>query len=122
MRLALESDPNIHLIRSYGDGRIAINDESLTHPCIVSPRSLVRDWPATSVAALDATLFEPLLAGGAQIILLGEGETQQFPPSELRKLCRSRGIALESMNLGAACRTYNILANEGRAIVAGLFP
>ncbi len=122
MRLALESDPNIYLVRSYGDGRVAINDESLTHPCVVSPRTLLRDWPAGSIVALDAALFEPLLATGAQIVLLGAGETQELASSEIRKLCRSRGIALESMNLGAACRTYNILANEGRAVVAGLFP
>jgi uncharacterized protein len=122
MRLALESDPNINLVRSYGSGLITIGDVSLSHPCVVSPQSLLCDWQATSIASLDATQFEPLLAGGARIVLLGAGEIQEWPSAEIRKLCRVRGIALESMNLGAACRTYNILASEQRAVAAGLFP
>ena len=122
MRLALESDPNIHLVRSYGDGLITIGEESLSHPCVVSPQRLMRDWQAISLTSLAAPQFEPLLATGARIVLLGAGETQQWPSAEIRKLCRLRGIALECMNLGAACRTYNILASEQRAVVAGLFP
>ena len=122
MRLALESDPNIHLVRSYGNGVITIGEQSLSQPCVVSPRTLLHDWQATSISALDTTQFEELVITGANIVLLGEGEMQQMAPAEIRKLCRARGIALECMNLGAACRTYNILANEQRAVVAGLFP
>ena len=122
MRLALESDPNIHLVRSYGNGVITIGEQSLSQPCVVSPQTLLRDWQATSISTLDMTQFEKLVITGAHIVLLGEGEMQQVPPAEIRKLCRVRGIALECMNLGAACRTYNILANEQRAVVAGLFP
>jgi uncharacterized protein len=55
-------------------------------------------------------------------VLLGEGETQPLPGADIRALFRARGIALECMNLGAACRTYNILANEARSVLAGLFP
>jgi uncharacterized protein len=31
-----------------------------------------------------------------------------------------RGIGVEIMDTGAACRTYNILAGEGRTVVAAL--
>jgi uncharacterized protein len=122
MRLALESDPGIHLVRSYGEGVITIGSESVRGPCVVSPHTLRTDWAATSIAELTAALMEPLLATGATIILLGSDESQLLPPAALRQLCRTRAIALESMNLGAACRTYNILAGEQRAVVAGLFP
>ena len=122
MRLALESDPNIKLVRSYGGGIVTIGEEALSRPCAVSPTTLLRDWDATSIATLSAAQFEKLLGAGATIVLLGEGETQRLPPTELRKLCRERGIALECMNLGAACRTYNILASEQRAVIAGLSP
>jgi uncharacterized protein len=40
----------------------------------------------------------------------------------LRRMLEARGVALEVMNLGAACRTYNVLAQERREVVAGLFP
>jgi uncharacterized protein len=122
MRLALESDPNIHLVRSYGAGLITIGEESLSRPCAVSPQTLLRDWEAISIATMTAPQVDKLLGVGATIVLLGEGETQQLPSAEIRKLCRLRGIALECMNLGAACRTYNILANEQRSVIAGLFP
>lgn len=122
MRLALESDPNINLVRSYGSGIIMIGSTQITRPCVVSVRSLLLDWTATSVAGLTCAQLEPLLAMQASIVILGAGQVQEFPDAAIRKLCRSKGIALESMNLGAACRTYNILAGEERAVVAGLFP
>jgi uncharacterized protein len=122
MRLALESDPNINLIRSYGDGSITIGTQQITRPCVVSPRELLLDWVATSIKDLSAVELEPLLTRGANIVLLGAGVTQQWPDAAIRRLCRTQGIALECMDLGAACRTYNILASEERAVIAGLFP
>jgi uncharacterized protein len=122
MRLALESDPNINLIRSYGDGVITIGTQQLTRPCVVSPRHLQSDWSAISIAQLTLEQLQPLIAASASIVLLGAPGAQQWPEAAIRQLCRAKGIALECMNLGAACRTYNILASEERAVVAGLFP
>jgi uncharacterized protein len=122
MRLALESDPNIHLIRSYEGGVISIGAQQITRPCAVSPRSLILEWPATSVGALTEVQLDLLLDTGANIVLLGANGTPQLPGAAIRARCRAKGIALETMNLGAACRTYNILASEDRAVVAGLFP
>lgn len=118
-------------MRRYGGGEIVIGAHSIVRPCIVTPTTLVLDWGVGSFAELSdspleeshlASLLEPLLATGANIVLLGAGETQPFPSARLRAAFRARTIALECMNLGAACRTYNILANEERAVVAGLFP
>jgi uncharacterized protein len=122
MRLALESDASINLVRSYGGGLIRIGEQQLARPCVISPHALISDWAATSVLELTQEQFAQLFNTHATIVLLGTDEAQQLPPAEIRALCRSRGIALETMNLGAACRTYNILASEQRAVVAGLFP
>ena len=122
MRLALDSDSRIHLVRRYGGGQILIGEQLITRPCIVSPERLVLDWEAGSFAELSQTQLEPLLAFGAEIVLIGSGETQPYPNPQLRALLRGRGFALEYMSLGAACRTYNILASEQRVVVAGLFP
>jgi uncharacterized protein len=131
MRLALDSDPRINLVRRYGEGEIVIGAQRIVRPCIVTRDRLVLDWTVGSFeqlieARLEAaqlqSQLEPLLTAGAGIVLLGAGETQRFPDARLRALFRERSIALECMNLGAACRTYNILANEERAVVAGLFP
>lgn len=122
MRLALESDPNIHLIRSYGGGVITIGAQQFTRPCVVSARQLLPEWAATSIAQLTAEALAPLIALQATIVLLGADGPQQLPQAAIRQLCRAKGIALECMNLGAACRTFNILASEDRAVAAGLFP
>jgi uncharacterized protein len=127
MRLALESDARIHLVRSYGGGELVIGSEHIRRPCLVSPERLMLDWPVNSFAELseaDVTdvALETLLQFGAPIVLLGSGDSQPLPSARLRVAFRARSLGLECMNLGAACRTYNVLASEQRAVVAGLFP
>jgi uncharacterized protein len=122
MRLSLDSDPRINLVRRYDAGVIVIGEQRITRPCIVSPQELLLDWSASSIAELSESDLQPLLARRADIVLLGGGETQQLPGSALRAMFRAHGIAPECMSLGAACRTYNILASEARSVLAGLFP
>jgi uncharacterized protein len=122
MRLSLDSDPRINLVRRYDAGVIVIGEQHITRPCIVTPQQLLLDWSASSIAELSESQLEPLLALRTDIVLLGAGEIQQWPPAEIRAAFRTRGIALECMSLGAACRTYNILASEARSVLAGLFP
>jgi uncharacterized protein len=122
MRLVLDSDPRINLVRRYDAGAIVIGEQRITRPCLVTPQQLQLDWAASSIAGLCAAQLEPLWALRADIVLLGEGEMQALPDASIRAAFRDRGIALECMNLGAACRTYNILANEARSVLAGLFP
>jgi uncharacterized protein len=55
------------------------------------------------------------------LVLLGTGPTQRFPPMEIRAALTSRGVGLEVMDLGAACRTYNVLVQEERRVAAALF-
>jgi uncharacterized protein len=122
MRLVLDSDSRINLIRRYGNGEILIGEQLITRPLIITPTKLVLDWSATSLAELTEAQLEPLFALSADVVLLGAGETQSFARAPVRAIFRTRRIALECMTLGAACRTYNILANEQRNVAAGLFP
>jgi uncharacterized protein len=122
MRLVLDSDPRILLVRSYGGGAIVVGEQRLTQPFIVYPERLVLDWSAISIRTIDLHQAAALCAPDTEVVLLGAGEESVLPEASLRSLFRARGIALECMNLGAACRTYNVLANEGRPVAAGLFP
>ncbi|MFI4868992.1 MAG: Mth938-like domain-containing protein [Steroidobacterales bacterium] len=122
MRLLLDSDPRINLVRRYDAGVIEIGERQITRPCLVTPQQLVLDWDASSIAGLSEPQLEPLWALRAAIVLLGAAEYQQPPTAAIRAAFHDRGIALECMSLGAACRTYNILANEARSVIAGLFP
>jgi uncharacterized protein len=122
MRLSLDYDPRINLVRRYDAGVIVIGEQRITRPCIVTPQQLLLDWSVTSIPELSESQLEPLLALRTDIVLLGAGEIQQWPRAQIRAALRTRGIALECMSLGAACRTYNILASEARSVLAGLFP
>jgi uncharacterized protein len=122
MRLVLDSDPKVYTVRHYAPGEILIGEQRLTRPCIVSAHRVITDWDVSTAAALSLEGLEPLLALQPAIVLLGALDVQQPLERTLRRSLQQRGIALEYMNLGAACRTYNILVQEERRVAAGLFP
>jgi uncharacterized protein len=77
------------------------------------------------VSASDVTLntLAPVIEhGGVQILLLGLGRSASAVPAALRTALRAAGIALEAMDTGAACRTYNVLVAEDRRVAAALIP
>jgi uncharacterized protein len=122
MRLHLDSDPRIHTIRRYGPGEIVVGEQVLRGACIISATRVVADWTAASAATLDEAQLAPILELRPALILLGAREGTAPAPRALVVLLQRRGVGVESMTLGAACRTYNVLVHEGRAVVAGLFP
>jgi len=122
MRLVLDSDPAVYTVRRYAAGEIVVNDQRLTAPCILSAQRLIVDWAASPLAPISAADLAPLLELAPAILLLGWSQQPQVPDASVRRALAGRGVALECMSLGAACRTYNILVQEGRPVVAGLFP
>jgi uncharacterized protein len=120
MRLVIDSDARILSIRGYSAGEILVGEQRLRAPFIVCPQTLIEHWPVTAVSLLTGEQLAPLLALGPRIVLLGSTRTGERPPVALRRALEAQGIALECMELGAACRTYNVLAQEGRSVAAGL--
>ncbi|MDH5829538.1 Mth938-like domain-containing protein [Luteimonas sp. M1R5S18] len=112
--------PDFDYFLRGADGRSAlVNDRRLERSFVVAPDRLVEDWPVGDVRALEAADLEPLLALQPELIVLGSGASQAFPPPEAMAACLARGIGLETMTNAAAARTYNVLAGEGRRVVAG---
>ena len=119
MQLTLERPDYAYALRG-ADGRHAlVNERSLEASFIVAPDVLVESWPVTDITAMRPADLDPLLALAPEIVLLGSGETQAFPPAEVMAACLQRGIGLEAMTNAAAARTFNVLASEGRRVVAG---
>ena len=71
---------------------------------------------------LDVDCLAPALAekGEMRVLILGTGEHQVFPAAAVRRAFAEAGLALEPMDTGAACRTYNVLLAEGRPVGAAL--
>lgn len=109
------------VINGYGDGGFRIAGERVEGSVIVFPQHFVA-WPVSDAASLRAEDFAPLIeaAGEIDILLLGCGSGAPVFDPALRALLREHRIALDAMDTGAACRTYNILLTESRAIAAAL--
>jgi uncharacterized protein len=122
MKFTLDSRSDIHLIRGYDRGEVRIGELVQHAPCIVTADQLILDWQVRDVATLSAIELEPLFALKPDVVLLGTGAKQIFPASAIRQAFAARRVGLEVMDLGAACRTYNILVQEERRVAAALFP
>jgi uncharacterized protein len=109
------------VIRRVSGGSIVINDEEHSTPIALTPEELLGEWPAAPVAELAEDHFDAVLASRPEIVLLGTGLTNIFPPRELTFAFARKGIGLEVMDTAAAARTFNVLANEGRRVAAVLY-
>ncbi len=109
------------LIDRYGAGGFRIGGESFAGSVLVSG-SLAIAWAATGLPEVTIESLAPLFAGAEafDLLLLGCGPRLVLPPAALRAALKPRGVALEAMDTGAACRTFNVLTGDGRRVAAAL--
>lgn len=119
MQLTLEHPDHAYVLRSADGSCALVNDRRLTSSFILAPDTLIEDWPAAAIGLLTPELLRPLLDLEPQVIVLGSGERQAFAPAITQAACLQAGVGFEVMNNAAAARTFNILAGEGRRVVAG---
>ena len=121
MKFTLEDSSRVNLVRGYSPQEIRIGNQRLNASCIVTADTLITQWEPASFADLKPEHLEAILALQPELVLLGTGPTQRFPPAAIRAVFTSGGLGLEVMDLGAACRTFNILVQEERRVAAALF-
>lgn len=120
MKLHLSNTAGLNIFTAYGEGYVSINNQRHEGNMIVLPTELRSAWTAARPDSLTEADMEQLLGLGTEIVLLGTGSRLRFPPGPLLRPFAAAGIGLEVMDLQAACRTYNILATEGRKVAAAL--
>lgn len=120
MKFAEIQDSGANLIEAYGDGRVRINGRDYARSVAVSAEDLLLDWGPEDVEGLNTEHLEAVLGETTQVLILGTGARQRFPEPPVHFALLERGIGVEVMDTGAACRTYNILVSEGRDVVAAL--
>ena len=108
-------------IDAYGNGGFRFADMSHRGSILCLP-SGIHAWPPAGPADITAPALAAALAekDALGVLLLGTGQRQVFPDSDVREAFAAAGIALEAMDTGAACRTYNVLLAEGRPVGAAL--
>jgi uncharacterized protein len=107
-------------VTAYGSGWIAIQGEKITHSVLITSEGLRLDWNCQSFEDLGPQHFAQLADLDVELIIFGSGERLRFPKPEWQVGLMQRRLGLETMDTQAACRTYNILAGEGRKVAAAL--
>jgi len=120
MQLTEDTNNVQYQIRAYEPGKITINDEVYTQSLIITPTSLITHWEPQSLEELTAQHLEEILALKPEIILLGTGQQFRMPATSLLAPIYAHRRNVESMNTGAACRTFIALSSEGRNVAAAL--
>ncbi|MBI5331814.1 MAG: Mth938-like domain-containing protein [Betaproteobacteria bacterium] len=121
MKLHRDQPDLAYTITGHGPGYIQVNATRHATGLVVLPDEVVTDW-AASLAELVPAHFDVLLIRAPEIVLLGTGARHTFPSPALYAVLLKAGIGVEVMDTPAACRTYNVLAGEGRRVAAGLIP
>ncbi|MDQ7988394.1 MAG: Mth938-like domain-containing protein [Candidatus Dactylopiibacterium sp.] len=120
MKLSKEHTEGVVLIDAYDASSVTVAGEAHAASLLVSPDAGARSWAVTGIDALTPQRLQDVVSARPAVVLIGTGRRQRFPPSTvLRPLIEAR-IGFEIMDTGSACRTYNLLAAEGRKVLAAL--
>jgi uncharacterized protein len=120
LKLHADARSTKHTVTAYGPGQVSIDGTLYSRSLLLLPDRIDAGWGPAGFAALAAEHIAALLPLACDVILLGTGTRQRFPaPALLRPLIEA-GRGVEVMDTPAACRTYNVLAAEGRRPAAAL--
>ncbi len=121
MKLHLNADPNQLLFTGYGEDHVLINGRRQEASLLLTTSGIeIAPWVGMRFDALTAAHFEWVAQHELDILLLGTGAQLRFPHPSLTRALMEAHIGLEVMDIGALCRTYNILATEGRSVGAAV--
>jgi uncharacterized protein len=110
----------VNAVTAIAPGLVRINTQAYTRSLVLPWRGDVMAWPCDAFEQLRAEHFEQLLTLAPELVIFGSGERLRFAAPALMRALIERRIGVETMDTGAACRTYNVLAAEGRSVLAAL--
>jgi len=120
MKMQADRMEGQNAISRHGPDGIIVNGVEFTASVVVPWRGAVNAWGADAFDALSADHFARLAALAPELVIFGSGRRLRFPKPALLQPLMARRIGFETMDTAAACRTYNVLLAEGRAVVAAL--
>ena len=120
MQLNLHDNSDHNAVRHYDAESVTINETRFESSLLVMPDGVLRAWSVSAVAELDEAAALPLIELEPEVVIVGTGHRQVFPDRAFLRSFLTRGIGCEIMDTGAACRTYNVLAEEERRVLGAL--
>lgn len=120
MKFQLDQPQGGNIISEHDLRTVWVNGVKHQHSVLVPWQGTVEPWQVARFEDLEDAHFQRILALKPELVIFGSGSKIRFAkPALYRGLIEAR-IGMETMDLGAACRTYNVLASEGRAVLAAL--
>jgi uncharacterized protein len=118
MELSFEHPGEYLFVRRVGADTITIVDREFHTSLLLTPEQVVEPWAVTDATAMTIDDVDTIAALGPEVVIIGTGTTQRFPPAAVMAGFLRKGIGVEAMTSGAAARTYSLLAAEGRRVLA----
>ena len=120
MKMHAERPEGTNAISRHAPEGVIVAGVEHRHSVLVPWRGEVQPWAVDRFETLEAASFEPVIALAPELVIFGSGSRLRFPPPAVLGTLMARRIGFEVMDTPAACRTYNVLLGEGRAVVAAL--
>ena len=108
---------DVQFINGYGPGWVSVSGEKVNSSVVIGSRGQRFDWACASFDDLTEAHFTRLADLAPELVIFGSGQRIRFPQAPWLQALYARRIGIETMDTPAACRTYNILAGEGRDVV-----
>jgi len=122
MKIELDSEfSTSNKIISYSNDAFKLKDTLIETNLVISKDRLIENWSVDSYRNLATQHLDQIIQWQPELIIIGSGKIPSFPNPELIAYAASKNTGLEIMDTGAACRSYNLLVDEGRNVVACLF-
>ena len=109
-----------NVVTGLGPGWVRIGAIEYRENLVLTPATVAVGWAVSGFPGLADADFARLLSFEPEVVLFGAGAAIRFPHPRLTRALTEARVGLEVMDTAAACRTFNILAAEGRSVVAAL--
>ncbi|MFD2207489.1 Mth938-like domain-containing protein [Kiloniella antarctica] len=121
MEVTLQLNEGQQVVEKYGNGRFLISNHYHEGSVLIRSEETV-SWDVNSFDNLTVESLQPfiVMADQIEVLLIGCGSKTEFIPPKLREELRNKGLVIDAMDTGAACRTYNVLLSENRTVAAAL--
>lgn len=120
MKFQPDRAEGVNIITRHDASGVWVGSTRFTHSVLVPSEGEVLTWPPGTVQQLLAAHFEQALSLKPELVIFGSGARLQFVSPALHRCLIEQRIGIETMDTAAACRTYNVLASEGRRVLAAL--
>ena len=119
--MKIHPDPiDVQSVHSYGPGWVQVEGQRYTGSLVMDTGGQRFEWGCARFEDLSAQHFEQLAQLGSETVIFGSGQRLRFPHPGLTQSLMAARIGLDTMDTQAACRTYNILASEGRRVTLAI--